>query len=222
MKRILLTLLIAVTVAGCATRKPAPISDGKKAQVEEKSIGGDSSGAGGGKGGAGGQAGQGGADSAGSDGIRASTAGAGGPGADGGNGSDASGATGAAGAGGNLTPGPNAAGNLAQRSVYFEYDSFAVKDEYKPVLQAHAKFLVENPTAKVYLQGHTDERGSREYNLALGQKRADAVRRIMAVLGVKDNQIEGVSYGEEKPKNPGHDEAAYVQNRRADIVYQGE
>jgi peptidoglycan-associated lipoprotein len=219
MKKILLTLLIAVTVIGCATRKPAPISDGKKAQVEEKSIGSDSSGAGGGKG-AGGQDGAGGgANGDGADGVRGTTAGAGGAGVDG---NGASGASSAGGAGGAVTPGANATGNLAQRSVYFDYDSFSVKDEYKPVLQAHAKFLVENPTAKVYLQGHTDERGSREYNLALGQKRADAVRRIMAVLGVKENQIEGVSYGEEKPKNSGHDDAAYAQNRRADIIYQGE
>lgn len=221
MKKILLTLFIALTVIGCATRKPAPISDGKKAQVEEKSIGADASG-GAGRAGAGGQDGTGaganggGADGSGADGIRGTTAGAGGAGVDG------SDSAGAAGAGGGVTPGANATGNLAQRSIYFDYDSFAVKDEYKPILQAHAKFLVENAGAKIYLQGHTDERGSREYNLALGQKRADAVRRIMAVLGAKENQVESVSYGEEKPKNPGHDESAYAQNRRADIVYQGE
>ncbi len=216
MKKILLALLIAVTVIGCATRKPAPISDGKRAQVEDKSIGsGDASGAGG-QGGAGGQDGQGGAaggqDGTDADGIRGTTAGA-----DGQGGADSNSAGGKA-----VTPGSNAAGNLAQRSIYFDYDSFSVKEDYKPVVQAHAKFLVENPTSKAYLQGHTDERGSREYNLALGQKRADAVRRIMSVLGVKDNQIESVSYGEEKPKNGGHDENAYAQNRRADIVYQGE
>jgi peptidoglycan-associated lipoprotein len=213
MNKILLSLLIALTVIGCATRKPAPISDAKRAQVEEKSIGSDNAAGGAGKNGAGGQDGAGvdgdGANSA--DGIRGTTAGA-----------DGSGANGAAGAGGAATPGANASGNLAQRSIYFEYDSFSVKDEYKPVLQAHAKFLVENPTAKIYLQGHTDERGSREYNLALGQKRADAVRRVMTVLGVKDSQVEGVSYGEEKPKNAGQDDSAYAQNRRADIVYQGE
>ncbi len=213
MNKILLSLLIALTVIGCATRKPAPISDAKRAQVEEKSIGSDSAAGGAGKNGAGGQDGAGvdgdGANSA--DGIRGTTAGA-----------DGSDANGAAGAGGAAKPGANASGNLAQRSIYFEYDSFSVKDEYKPVLQAHAKFLVENPTAKIYLQGHTDERGSREYNLALGQKRADAVRRVMTVLGVKDNQVEGVSYGEEKPKSAGQDDSAYAQNRRADIVYQGE
>ena len=217
MNKILLTLLIALTVIGCATRKPAPISDGKKAQVEEKSIGSDASGGGAGKG-AGSQGADGDAsnDGAGSDGIRASTAGAGGAGVDG------NGAAGAGGAGGGVTPGASATGNLAQRSIYFDYDSFTVKEEYKLILQAHAKFLVENAGAKIYLQGHTDERGSREYNLALGQKRADAVRRIMTVLGVKDTQIESVSYGEEKPKNAGHDDTAYGQNRRADIVYQGE
>jgi peptidoglycan-associated lipoprotein len=215
MKKILFTLLISVTVIGCATRKPAPINDGKRAQVEEKSIGGDAAGGGAGKAGTGGQDG---ADSdganggTGADGIRGTTAGAGGTGVEG---------NGASGAGG-VTPGANATGNLAQRSIYFDYDSFNVKEEYKPILQAHAKFLVENAGAKIYLQGHTDERGSREYNLALGQKRADAVRRIMAVLGVKDSQIESVSYGEEKPKNAGHDDSAYAQNRRADIVYQGE
>ena len=216
MKKILLALLIAVTVIGCATRKPAPISDGKRAQVEDKSIGsGDASGAGG-QGGAGGQDGQGGGaggqDGTGAAGIRGTTAGA-----DGQGGADSNSAGGKA-----VTPGANATSNLAQRSIYFDYDSFSVKEDYKPVVQAHAKFLVENPTSKAYLQGHTDERGSREYNLALGQKRADAVRRIMSVLGVKDNQIESVSYGEEKPKNGGHDESAYAQNRRADIVYQGE
>jgi peptidoglycan-associated lipoprotein len=211
MRKILLTLLIALSVVACATRKPAPISDANKAKIEERSIGADASGAGG-------QTGAGGQD--------AQAAGAGRDAAGGAKdgsamGADGNGAGGAGGAGGVLPP-RDAAGMLAQRSIYFEYDSFSVKDEYKPVIQAHAKFLVENAGAKAYLQGHTDERGSREYNLALGQKRADAVRRIMTVLGVKDNQIESVSYGEEKPKNPGNDESAWAQNRRADIVYQGE
>jgi peptidoglycan-associated lipoprotein len=214
MRKILLTLLIALTVVGCATRKPAPISDANRAKVEEKSIGADASASG-----AGGQAGGdgqgGGVNAAGSDAGRV----AGGANDAGGMGADANGASG--GAGGVLPP-RDAAGALAQRSIYFDYDSFSVKDEYKPVIQAHAKFLVENASAKAYLQGNTDERGSREYNLALGQKRADAVRRIMSVLGVKENQIEGVSYGEEKPKNPGHDENALAQNRRVDFVYQGE
>ena len=212
MRKILLTLLIALSVVACATRKPAPINDANKAKVEEKSIGADARGTGG-QAGAGGEDGQGaGANGAGSNGR----SGAGGAG----DGSEM-GADGKGGAGGVLPP-HNATGALAQRSIYFDYDSFSVKDEYKPVIQAHAKFLVENAGAKAYLQGHTDERGSREYNLALGQKRADAVRRIMAVLGVKDNQIESVSYGEEKPKNPGHEDNAWAENRRADIVYQGE
>ncbi len=220
MRKILLTLLITLSVVACATRKPAPISDANRAKVEEKSIGADTSGAGGRSGvdGQGSQGNQGaGTNGAGSNGRNA-TGGAN----DGGDmGVDGRGAAGAGGAGGVLPP-RDAAGMLAERSIFFEYDSFAVKDDYKPVIQAHAKFLVENSGARVYLQGHTDERGSREYNLALGQKRADAVRRIMTVLGVRDNQIESVSYGEEKPKSPGHEENALAQNRRADIVYQGE
>ena len=218
MKKILLMLLIALTVIGCATRKPAPISDGKKAQVEERSIGSDAAGGGAGKDGAGGQDGGAGTDGdgTGADGIRGTTAGADGSGVDG------NGSSGAAGAGGAATPGANATGNLAQRSIYFDYDSFSVKEEYKPVLQAHAKFLVENPTAKIYLQGHTDERGSREYNLALGQKRADAVRRVMTVLGVKDNQVEVVSYGDENHRDVGQDHSAYAPSRCSDLVYQGE
>jgi peptidoglycan-associated lipoprotein len=212
MRKILLTLLIALSVVACATRKPAPISDANKAKIEEKSIGADASGAGGQTGAAGQDAQAAGANAGGRNGA------GGKDGSD--TGADGNGAGGAGGAG--VLPPRDAAGMLAQRSIYFEYDSFSVKDEYKPVIQAHAKFLVENAGAKAYLQGHTDERGSREYNLALGQKRADAVRRIMTVLGVKDNQIESVSYGEEKPKNPGHEESAWAQNRRADIVYQGE
>lgn len=218
MKKILLTLLIALSAVACAARKPAPISDASRAKVEEKSIGADASGAGGGQTGGVGQGGQAAeAGGAGNDGRN----GVGGADDSDGMGTDGSGAAGAGGAGGALPP-RDAAGMLAQRSVYFDYDSFSVKDEYKPVIQAHSKFLVENAGAKVYLQGHTDERGSREYNLALGQKRADAVRRIMTVLGVKDNQIESVSYGEEKPKVAGQEESAWAQNRRTDIVYQGE
>lgn len=111
---------------------------------------------------------------------------------------------------------------LSKRSVYFDFDSNVVKDEYKPMIEAHAKYLNSNAAAKIMIQGNADERGSREYNLALGQRRADAVRKVMTVLGVKDGQIETVSYGEEKPKAEGHDEAAYSQNRRGDIVYSGE
>lgn len=111
-------------------------------------------------------------------------------------------------------------GVLARRSVYFDYDSFIVKDEFKPVLAAHAQYLSANRGRRVVIQGHTDERGGREYNLALGQKRAEAVLRAMTLLGVQESQIEAVSFGEEKPKAIGSDEAAWAENRRADIAYQ--
>lgn len=108
---------------------------------------------------------------------------------------------------------------LSRRSVFFEYDSNVVRDEFRPMIQAHARFLLDNPKFRVTIQGNTDERGSREYNLALGQKRAEAVRRSLTSLGVADAQIEAVSFGEEKPKSTGADEAAFAENRRADIVY---
>ena len=108
---------------------------------------------------------------------------------------------------------------LSQRSVYFDLDSYEVKGEYKDLVAAHAKYLVANKGFKVLLQGNTDERGSREYNLSLGQKRADAVKRSLTLLGVQEGQIESVSLGEEKPKDAGHDESAWAQNRRADILY---
>ena len=111
---------------------------------------------------------------------------------------------------------------LSKRSIYFEYDSFVVEDKYKAQIDAHAKYLSANRSAKVTLQGHTDERGSREYNIALGQKRADAVKRAMTLMGVQDVVIETVSYGKEKPKREGHDEAAWAENRRDDILYAGE
>jgi peptidoglycan-associated lipoprotein len=109
---------------------------------------------------------------------------------------------------------------LSKRSIYFDYDSFVVKDEYRTVIDAHARFLNTNKSRKVLIQGNTDERGSREYNLALGQKRAEAVRKALMTLGVGDAQLEAVSLGEEKPKAPGADEAAFAENRRADMVYQ--
>lgn len=111
---------------------------------------------------------------------------------------------------------------LSKRSVYFDFDSFVVKDDYKPLVEAHARYLQAHPDAKMTIQGNTDERGSHEYNIALGQKRADAVKRMMTLLGAGDSQIETVSFGKEKPKNPGHDEAAWAENRRDDIVYAGE
>jgi len=111
---------------------------------------------------------------------------------------------------------------LSKRSVYFEYDSFTVSEQYKPLIEAHARYLVANRNARMTMQGNTDERGSREYNIALGQKRADAVRRMLTLLGAQEAQIETVSLGKEKPKNPGHDEVAWAENRRADMVYAGE
>ena len=111
---------------------------------------------------------------------------------------------------------------LSKRSVYFEFDSFTVADQYKPIVEAHARYLAANRGARVTLQGHADERGSREYNIALGQKRADAVKRMMTVMGVQESMVETVSFGKEKPRNMGHDEAAWAENRRVDIVYAGE
>jgi len=111
---------------------------------------------------------------------------------------------------------------LSKRSVYFDYDKYDVKSEYRSLIEAHAKYLVEHPQANITLQGNADERGSREYNLALGQKRAVAVKQALNVLGVPDKQIETISFGKEKPKALGHDEASWSQNRRADVVYQGE
>jgi len=110
-------------------------------------------------------------------------------------------------------------GVLAKRSVYFDFDSYIVKDEFKPVVEAHAKYLGANKGRKIVIQGNTDERGGREYNLALGQKRAEAVRKSLSVLGVADTQMEAVSFGKEKPKAQGSDEAAWAENRRADIAY---
>lgn len=108
---------------------------------------------------------------------------------------------------------------LSKRSVYFDLDSYEVKDEYKDLVAAHAKFLVANRGFKMLIQGNTDERGSREYNLALGQKRAEAVKRSLTLLGAKEDQLESVSLGEEKPKNAGRDESAWAENRRGDMLY---
>jgi peptidoglycan-associated lipoprotein len=106
-----------------------------------------------------------------------------------------------------------------QRSVYFDYDIFAVKPEFARMLEMHGKFLAANPKVSIRVQGNADERGSAEYNLALGQKRADAVLRALKIYGVKDSQMESISFGREKPKAMGHDEAAWSQNRRVDLEY---
>jgi peptidoglycan-associated lipoprotein len=108
---------------------------------------------------------------------------------------------------------------LSKRSVYFDYDQYVIKDEYKPLVDAHAKFLAAHPDYKMLIQGNADERGSREYNLALGQKRADALKQGLKLLGVREAQLESVSLGKEKPKNEGHDEAAWAENRRDDMLY---
>ena len=110
-------------------------------------------------------------------------------------------------------------GVLAKRSVYFDFDSYAVRDADKAVVSNHSQYLSKNKARKVLIQGNTDERGGAEYNLALGQKRAEAVRKSMSALGVPDGQMEAVSLGKEKPKASGSNEEAWAQNRRADIVY---
>jgi peptidoglycan-associated lipoprotein len=111
---------------------------------------------------------------------------------------------------------------LSKRSVYFEFDSYAVRDDYKPLIDAHARYLQGDKNGRMTIQGNTDERGSREYNIALGQRRADAVKKMMMLLGATDSQIETVSFGKEKPRNPGHDEGSWTENRRDDFVYRGE
>jgi len=111
---------------------------------------------------------------------------------------------------------------LSKRSIFYDYDSNVVKDEYKPIITAHARFLTQNRNRKIAIQGNTDERGSREYNIALGQRRADSVKQMMVLLGVQETQIEAVSFGEEKPRSQGKDEAAFSENRRSDIAYDGE
>ena len=113
-------------------------------------------------------------------------------------------------------------GPLAQRSIYYDLDKFDVKDEYRPMVEAHAKYLRENPAARMLIQGNTDERGSREYNVGLGQRRADGVKRMLTLLGARDGQIESVSLGEEKPMAEGSNEESWAKNRRSDMLYSGE
>ncbi len=111
---------------------------------------------------------------------------------------------------------------LSKRSVFFEYDSDAIKEEFRPLLQAHAKYLSDNRGAKMLIQGNADERGSREYNIALGQRRADATKRMLVLLGAQESQIESASLGEEKPRCEEKTDACYAQNRRGDLLYGGE
>ena len=108
---------------------------------------------------------------------------------------------------------------LAVRIIYFEYDSSDIKSEDRATIEAHAAYLVANPNTNVTLEGHADERGSREYNLALGERRAQTVKRQMTLLGASPNQISTVSYGEERPAIEGHDDYSWSQNRRVEIIY---
>ena len=143
--------------------------------------------------------------------------------------------TGSGGVSGTTVPGGGSAGGaggssvlrdpnsiLSKRSVFFEFDSFSVNDQYRPLVEAHGRYLAGNRSARATIQGNTDERGSREYNIALGQRRADSIKRMMTLLGAQDAQVETVSFGKEKPRNPGHDESSWAQNRRGDIVHAGE
>jgi len=108
---------------------------------------------------------------------------------------------------------------LAKRSIYFDFDQSAIKGEFVPLIEAHGHYLVDHASRRVRIEGNCDERGSREYNLALGQRRADALRERLTLLGVPDARVETVSYGKEKPKATGHDEASWAENRRDDIIY---
>jgi len=111
---------------------------------------------------------------------------------------------------------------LSRRQIFFDYDKFEVKDEYRPLIEAHAKYLRENPNAKMLIQGNADERGSREYNVALGQRRSDNVKKMLVLLGAREAQVESVSLGEEKPMCADHNEDCWAKNRRGDMLYGGE
>ncbi len=111
---------------------------------------------------------------------------------------------------------------LMEKSVYFDYDSYAVKDQYRGTVESNGRYLQSHRNRRVIVQGNTDERGGSEYNLALGQKRAEAVRKQLTLVGVPESQIEAVSLGKEKPKSTSHDESGWAENRRADFVYQAQ
>jgi len=111
---------------------------------------------------------------------------------------------------------------LSKRSVFFDYDSDRIRDEFRPLLQAHGKYLGDHAGAKMLVQGNADERGSREYNLALGQRRAEAIKRMLALMGARDAQIDAVSLGEEKPRCTEQSEACWAENRRGDLLHSGE
>jgi len=117
-----------------------------------------------------------------------------------------------------LRPAATTAADLSKRSVYYDFDRYDVKDEYRALVEANARYLREHPRAQVAVQGNADERGSREYNLALGQRRSEGVKKMLTLLGVAERQVEATSFGEEKPRAVGHDEASWAENRRSDIV----
>lgn len=140
-------------------------------------------------------------------------------------------------AGSSAAPGPVAASTVATvtlaphldpaspisrgRSIYFDYDEYSIKTDYASLIQLHSRYLVATPALVVRIEGNTDERGGAEYNLALGQKRAEAVLKALQLYGVADAQMEAISWGEERPRATGHDEAAWAENRRVDLVYPG-
>jgi peptidoglycan-associated lipoprotein len=105
-----------------------------------------------------------------------------------------------------------------KRSVYYEFDKYDVKPEFRALVESHARWLKANPQARLTIEGNADERGSREYNVALGQRRAESVTKMMVLMGAKAEQIEAVSWGEEKPRNTGHDEKSWSENRRSDFA----
>jgi peptidoglycan-associated lipoprotein len=133
-------------------------------------------------------------------------------------GAGANGANAAGQNGDDETAGPQA-GLLAKRVIYFDFDSSEIKGEGTDIVGAHAKYLANNPTARVRLEGHTDDRGSREYNIGLGERRAQSVRRALLLQGATEAQLSTVSYGAERPAVAGHDEAAWAKNRRVEFVY---
>nr|VFJ99848.1 MAG: peptidoglycan-associated lipoprotein [Candidatus Kentron sp. LFY] len=126
--------------------------------------------------------------------------------------------------GGQSSMGPldNSSSLLSKRIIYFDFDSNNIKSEFREVVEAHARYLIDNSNMSVTLAGHCDERGTREYNLALGERRAKAVSRNMSVFGVSDNQLYTVSYGEEQPEESGSNEFAWQKNRRVEIIYRNQ
>jgi len=119
------------------------------------------------------------------------------------------------------TPLDDPASPLSKRTIYFEFDSSEISSEFQDIITAHAQYLAANPELSVVLEGHTDERGSREYNMALGERRASSVQKMMLLQGVQENQVQSVSFGEERPAAPGSDESAWQANRRVELLYPG-